>query len=109
MGPVYGTKVIHDEVPGDTDPLGPANKLVFMTGPSDRHMFPTTTRYQVCTKSPAHQHVAGDQLRGLVGPRLQAGRLSTALIVEGKADTPVYLWINDGNVEIRDAGCPLGA
>jgi aldehyde:ferredoxin oxidoreductase len=106
-GAGYGTKVIHDEVPGDTEPLGPANKLVFMTGPLTGTAFPTTTRYQVCTKSPLTNMWLTTSSAGWWARDFKLAGFD-GLIVEGKADAPVYLWINDGNVEIRDAGALWG-
>jgi aldehyde:ferredoxin oxidoreductase len=105
-GAGYGTKVIHDEVPGDTDPLGPANKLVFMTGPLTGTAFPTTPRYQVCTKSPLTNMWLTASSAGWWARDFKLAGFD-GLIVEGKADVPVYLWINDGEVEIRDAR-PVG-
>ena len=106
-GAGYGTKVIHDEVPGDTDPLGPANKLVFMTGPLTGTAFPTTTRYQVCTKSPLTNMWLTTSSAGWWARDFKLAGFD-GLIVEGKADAPVYLWINDGNVEVRDAAVLWG-
>ncbi len=101
-GAGYGTKIIHDEVPGDTDPLSPANKLVFMTGPLTGTAFPTTTRYQVCTKSPLTNMWLTASSAGWWARDFKLAGFD-GLIVEGKADAPVYLWIDNGKVEIRDA------
>ncbi len=101
-GSGYGTKIIHDEVPGDTDPLSPANKLVFMTGPLTGTAFPTTTRYEVCTKSPLTNMWLAASSAGWWARDFKLAGFD-GLIVEGKADAPVYLWIDDGKVEIRDA------
>ena len=106
-GSGYGTKIIHDEVPGDTDPLGPANKLVFMTGPLTGTIFPTTTRYEVCTKSPLTNMWLATSSAGWWARDFKLAGYD-GLIVEGAADSPVYLWINDGKAEIRDAGALWG-
>jgi aldehyde:ferredoxin oxidoreductase len=106
-GAGYGTRIIHDEVPADADPLGPANKLVFMVGPLTGTAFPTTTRYQVCTKSPLTDMWLTASSAGWWARDFKLAGYD-GLIVEGKAEVPVYLWINDGKVEIRDAGALWG-
>jgi aldehyde:ferredoxin oxidoreductase len=106
-GAGLGAKIIHDEVAGDTDPLGPDNKLLFMTGPLTGTLFPTTTRYEVCTKSPlTNMWLAASSAGWWARDFKLAGY--DGLIVEGKADSPVYLWIKDGKAEIRDAGALWG-
>jgi aldehyde:ferredoxin oxidoreductase len=106
-GAGYGTRVLHDEVPGDTDPLGPKNKLVFMTGPLTGTVFPTTSRYEVCTKSPLTNMWLATSSAGWWAREFKLTGYD-GLIVEGAADSPVYLWIQDGNVEIRDAAALWG-
>jgi aldehyde:ferredoxin oxidoreductase len=102
-GSGYGTKIIYDEVPGDTEPLSPENKLVFMTGPLTGTSFPTTTRYEVCTKSPLTNMWLATSSAGWWARDFKLAGFD-GLIVEGRADSPVYLWLTDGKVEIRDAG-----
>jgi aldehyde:ferredoxin oxidoreductase len=106
-GSGYGTRIIHDEVPGDTDPLSPANKLVFMTGPTTATSLPTTARYEVCTKSPLTNMWLDTSSSGWWARDFKMAGYD-GLIVEGAADAPVYLWINDGKVEIRDASAFWG-
>jgi aldehyde:ferredoxin oxidoreductase len=106
-GAGYATRLIHDEVPGDTDPLGPANKLVFMTGPLTGTSFPTTTRYEVCTKSPLTNMWLATSSAGWWARDFKLAGYD-GLIVEGRADSPVYLWIHDGQAEIRDGSALWG-
>jgi aldehyde:ferredoxin oxidoreductase len=106
-GSGYGTRIIHDEVPGDTDPLSPANKLVFMTGPTTATSLPTTARYEICTKSPLTNMWLDTSSSGWWARDFKMAGYD-GLIVEGAADSPVYLWINDGKVEIRDASAFWG-
>ncbi len=101
-GAGYGTKIIYDEVPGDTDPLSPQNKVVFITGPLTGTSFPTTTRYEVCTKSPLTNMWLATSSAGWWARDFKLAGFD-GLIVEGKAEKPVYLWMTDGKVEIRDA------
>ena len=98
----YAAKIIFDEVPRNADPLGEENKLIFATGPLTLTTAPTGGRYDVVTKSPLNNVIAASNSGGFFGPELKKAGFDM-LIVEGKSDKPVYLWINDGNVEIRDA------
>ncbi len=106
-GAGYATRVIHDEVPADADPLGPENKLLFMTGPWTATTFPTTARYEVCTKSPLTNMWLATSSAGWWARDFKMTGYD-GLIVEGVADSPVYLWIEDGKAEIRDASALWG-
>jgi aldehyde:ferredoxin oxidoreductase len=106
-GAGYAARIIHDEVPGDTDPLGPDNKLIFMTGPWTGTTFPTTARYEVCTKSPLTNMWLATSSAGWWARDFKMTGYD-GLIVEGVADSPVYLWIEDGKCEIRDASALWG-
>ncbi len=98
----YGAKIIYDEVGPDVDPLGPENRLIFATGPLTLTPAPTGGRYVVVTKSPLNGVIAGSNSGGFWGPELKKAGYDI-LVVQGKAERPVYLWITDGTVEIRDA------
>jgi len=98
----YGAKIIFDEVPHNTDPLGSENKLIFATGPLTLTTAPTGGRYDVVTKSPLNGVIAGSNSGGFFGPELKKAGYDM-LIVEGKSEKPVYLWIKDEKVEIKDA------
>ena len=98
----YGVKIIFDEVPHNADPLGSENKLIFATGPLTLTTAPTGARYDVVTKSPLNGVIAGSNSGGFFGPELKKAGYDI-LIVEGKSEKPVYLWITDKKVEIKDA------
>lgn len=103
----YGTKVLYDEVPAGTDPLSPENKLIFANGPLTGKGAPSAGRYMVITKSPLTGCIASSNSGGFWGAELaRAGWFM--IILEGKSPKPVYLWINDDKVEIRDAGAIWG-
>ena len=51
-GAGMGAKILSDELSPAVDPLGPDNKLLFLTGPLTATKFPTTGRYSIATKSP---------------------------------------------------------
>jgi aldehyde:ferredoxin oxidoreductase len=95
-------KIYIDEVDPKVDPLSPDNKLVFAPGPFSGTFAPSGGRYHVVTKSPLTDAIAGANSGGKWGPELHYAGYD-ALIIEGKASEPVYLWINDDKVEIRKA------
>lgn len=101
-GAGFGIKYLFDEVPAGTDPLGLENKLIFAVGPFTGTSVPCSSRMAVTAKSP---------LTGAVGMSLSGGYFPAeikfagydALIIEGKAESPVLLWINNGRVNFRSA------
>ena len=102
-----GVKIISDEVDPKADALGPDNKLVFAPGPFTGTFAPSGGRYNVITKSPLNGTIAASNSGGVFGPELKFAGYD-ALIVEGQSATPVYLWIKDDKVEIRDASALWG-
>ncbi|HSB68219.1 MAG TPA: aldehyde ferredoxin oxidoreductase family protein [Candidatus Methylomirabilis sp.] len=98
-----GTKILYDEIDPRTDPLGPDNKLLFAPGPFSGTYAPSAGRYDVIAKSPLTGAIAASNSGGSFGPELRYAGYDL-LILEGKADKPVYLYIRDKKVEIRDAG-----
>jgi len=97
-----GVKILTDEVDAKVDPLSPENKLIFAPGPFTGTFAPSAGRYHVVTKSPLTGGIAGANSGGSFGADLHYAGYD-ALILEGKAAKPVYLWIRDDKVEIRDA------
>ena len=98
----YGSKIIYDEVDPKVDPLALENKVVIATGPAGGSNAPASGRVMVITKGAETETIACSNVGGFLGPQLkQAGY--DMVIIEGKAKKPVYLWINDGNIEIKDA------
>ena len=95
-------KIYIDEVDPKVDPLSPDNKLVFAPGPFTGTFAPSGGRYHVVTKSPLTDGIAGANSGGSWGPELRYAGYD-ALIIEGRAAKPVYLWIKDDAVELRDA------
>ena len=85
------------------DPLGPENKLIFAPGPVTGMPIPGSGRHCVGAKSPLTGGYAKSEVGGFWGAELKHAGYD-AIIVEGKAEKPVYLWIHDGEASIRDAG-----
>ncbi len=84
------------------DPLSPENVLIFTTGPLTGTAAPTGGRYMVVCKSPLTGLIACSNSGGNFGAELKAAGYDM-VIVQGKADEPVYLAINDNQVEIKPA------
>ncbi len=89
--------------PGTEDPLAPGNMLVFAPGLLTGTPAPCVPRYTVCARSPLTGALGKSEAGGYWGPELKRAGYD-AVIVTGRAATPVYLWITRGGVEIRDAG-----
>lgn len=84
------------------DPLGPENVLIFGTGPFTGTMVPLSNRFGVCARSPLTGAFGEAECGGHWAADLKRAGFDM-LVVKGRAPKPVYLWIHDGNVEIRDA------
>ncbi|WP_232194525.1 aldehyde ferredoxin oxidoreductase family protein [Thermococcus sp. PK] len=97
-----GAKILWDELKPGTDPLSPENKLVFTVGPLTGTRAQSAARWIAQFKSP----LTGTYFRsvggGFFGAELKFAGYD-AVIVEGKAEKPTYVYINDDNVEFRDA------
>ena len=100
-------KLLYDELEAGADPLSPVNKLIFSTGPLASTAAQACSRWMVTTKSP----LTGSIFRATAGGGFGA-EIKTAgydiLIVEGKAEKPVYIVIKDDEVEIKDAQHLMG-
>jgi aldehyde:ferredoxin oxidoreductase len=91
------------EVDPRVDPLSPANKAIVATGPlTGVTGIPSPGRWCSVTKAPLNNAIHDAQSGGKFGPRLKFAGFDI-VIIEGKAEKPVYLWLHDGKAEIRDA------
>jgi aldehyde:ferredoxin oxidoreductase len=95
-------RYLYDEVDPGVDPLSPQNKLIFATGPLTATTAPTGNRYMVVTKSPLTGALAHSNAGGHF-PTWMKRTGFDLFIFEGKAEKPVYLWVNEDEVEIRSA------
>ena len=98
-----GARVLYDMIPAGADALGPDNVLGFVTGPLTGSGGTFTGRYTVVCKSPVSGTWNDANSGGYFGPELKKAGYD-ALFVSGASEKPVYLWIKDGEMEIRDAG-----
>ena len=100
-------KIYWDEVPPQVEAFDAENRLIFVTGPLAGLPVLGSSRWQVCGKSPAGtpQHFCYCNLGGRWGAELKFAGYD-AIIVQGISSKPVYLFIHDDVVELRD-GSPL--
>ena len=101
-GSGLATKYLFDEVPKGADPLGPDNELIFMTGPLTGTESPSAGRYCVVTKSPLTGFWGEANSGGNWGVYLKISGFD-GIIFKGISPKPVYLVIDDGKAELRDA------
>lgn len=97
-----GEKILADEIDPNVDPLSAENKLLFATGPLTGTLAPSAGRYNVVTKGPLTGTIAASNSGGFFGPELKYAGYDL-VIVEGRAEQPVYLWIYNDKVELRCA------
>ncbi len=97
-----GTKILYDEGVATVDPLGPDNKLVYITGPMTGTPSPSSGRYMVCTKSPLTGMIACSNSGGIWGAKLKHAGWD-GLIVEGVAKEWTYLLVDDGEISFHSA------
>ena len=85
------------------DAYSPENPFIIMTGPLTGMKLSGTARWCVCSKSPQTGILGGCNIGGFFGAHLKFAGYD-GIIITGKACSPVYIFIDDGKVEIRDAG-----
>jgi aldehyde:ferredoxin oxidoreductase len=95
------TKYIVEEVDPKVDPLSPANKLIWATGPLTGTMASTGGRYTVVTKGPLTGAIACSNSGGYWGAELKMAGWDM-IIFEGASAKPVYLYVSDDTAELRD-------
>ena len=88
----FTSKILYDEVPKGTDPLGPNNKIILAVGPFNGTQIPGSTRITIAAKSPLTGLIGDANSGGTMGAEIKYAGYD-ALIIEGKSQKPVYLWI----------------
>ena len=100
-GSGLAARYVYDMVDGATDPLGPDNVLIFMTGPLVGTPMPSAGRCSVCALSPLTRIWGESNTGGFFGPELRFAGYD-GIIVTGRAEKPVWLSIVEGRAELRD-------
>jgi aldehyde:ferredoxin oxidoreductase len=94
--------ILYNETKPGIDPLGAENKLILGAGPCNGTLVPANSRLTISARSPATGLLGCSNSGGVFGAEIKYAGYD-AIIVEGKSEKPVYLWIEDDNVEVRDA------
>ncbi|MEN6461734.1 MAG: aldehyde ferredoxin oxidoreductase family protein [Syntrophomonas sp.] len=97
-----GTRIWIRECDATIDPLSPENKMIMMTGPLTGTLAVSSSRYEVVCKGPLTGTIAASNSGGYFGSELKYAGYD-GIIFEGQSEKPVYLWINDDEVELRSA------
>ena len=98
----FGIYYLYRDVLPNTDPLGADNKLLLVTGPLAGTNAQAVSRWMVCTRSP----LTGAFARSVCGADFGAWMRFAGydfIMVEGKAENPVYLHLSDNTCQIKDA------
>lgn len=102
-----GIYLMLKEVDPRVDPFSPENKLIIAAGPLTGTPAPTASRYNVITKSPLTGYILFTNSGGYWAAELKKAGYD-AVIVEGAADQPMYLYIDDDHIELRSASSLWG-
>jgi len=102
LGSGIAAKILYDELDVGRDPLDPGSPLIFMRGLFNGLVLPGDSKFNICARSP---------LTGIWGESAAGGHFHQqftatgwdGIIFTGKSPRPVYLWLNDGRAELRDA------
>ncbi|MFC2068535.1 aldehyde ferredoxin oxidoreductase family protein [Chloroflexota bacterium] len=98
----FSSKLLFEEVGPDVEPLSPDNILIFANGPLTGTLAPCSGRTEVTTKSPLTGTIGTGNTGGLWGARLKHAGFDM-IVVRNQAARPLFLWIDDDTVELRDA------
>ena len=98
-----GSKYLVEEIDPMTDALGPGNKLIYMCGPLTGTGASSSGRFEIVAKAPLTGTIGAANSGGYFGPELKFAGYD-GIIFEDISDKPVYLYIKDDVVELRDAG-----
>ena len=94
--------ILLNEMPAGVEPFSPENVLVIANGLLTGAPVSTATRYVVSARSPLTNAYGESEAAGFWGPELKMAGYE-AIVIKGKAQEPVFLWIQDEKVEIRPA------
>ncbi len=103
----FGSKILIEELNKDTDPLSEDNKLIFAVGSLTGTTLPGSARTEIITKNVLTNGISYSSGGGQFGPVLRSAGLDS-IIIEGKALKPVYIYIDRGQIYIKNAGALWG-
>lgn len=106
-GSAMGMYYILRDMPKGADPLGPDNILTLMTGVTTGAAISGQSRINANAKSPMSGGIGDSQSGGFFPAELKFAGFD-GLVIKGKSEKPVYLWIKEGEFELRDAAHLIG-
>lgn len=98
----FGIYFLTTEMPKGADPMGPDNLLIFSPGPLSGTLVPGAGKLDIACKSPLTGGYASANIGGILTAEIKYAGYD-AIILKGKSPKPVYVYIQDDKVEIRDA------
>ena len=98
-----GARILYSRQKGGVDPLGPENTLGFLTGPLTGTPSTFAGRYTVVAKSPLTGGWGDSNGGGNFAPQIKFAGYD-GVFFNGTAEKPVYLFLDNGKAELRDAG-----
>jgi aldehyde:ferredoxin oxidoreductase len=101
-GSTMAAKIIYDYIKTDMDPLSPDNPIVFATGPFTGSNVPMVSRAAICGISPG-TGLWGEATTGGKFPMRLKGTGYDGILITGKAEKPVYVYVKEGSIKICDA------
>ncbi|MGO9570863.1 MAG: aldehyde ferredoxin oxidoreductase family protein [Desulfomonilaceae bacterium] len=101
-GSGYGAFLLAQTLPHPPKPLDPASPLIFAAGPLTGTQVPTSGRHTIIARSPLTGLWGEASVGGTWGRELRRAGL-LAIVLTGRADRPVYLWVSPQGVELRPA------
>lgn len=101
-GSSLAARILYDALTPDLNPLAPEAPLLFLNGPLSGTSGPTVGRFVVCAKSPATGLWGESNCGGFWGVELRKTGFDGLLLI-GRSEGPVYLFVDDGVVDIRPA------
>jgi len=96
------SRLLYDMVDRSTEPLSPCNRLIVGTGPLTGTQVPASPRFTITAKSPLTGILGDANCGGHWAPFLRRAGFDF-VVVHGAAERPCYLFLNDGQAELRDA------
>ena len=106
-GTGLGVRLLYDETIPGLDPYDSRNRIVIAVGPLTGTLVPGSGTYSINCRNTLTGLLTSAQSNGFFGARLRYAGYDV-LIIQGKSDKPVYLYINDGKAKIEDASKLMG-
>jgi len=101
-GSGLAVRYLWDHLGPETDPLGPENPLLFLTGPLVGTAAPACGRYEVCARSPLTGLWGESNSGGFWGPELRFAGYD-GMLITGRSPEPVSLWVQEGEATLQPA------